>query len=411
MRSLKAQFFFSYGILGCLGPLLPVFLREVKGLDEAQIGMAMATVSAATLLSPSLLTLLADTRLSARQILSLAFASTSAVLALLLAGTPTALTLFLMAFYGISMVAILPLQDGLFFTLSRQQRDCGEPLVEYPTVRVWGTAGFILPALLLWPVVHWWHDTRPAIAGAAIYAAFCVVHTLRRLPAHRMGAARQAASRMPTADAFRVLAAPHIRFLSLGLIVSAAASITYHYFFPIYLREQLGLASEWIPLIINLGVVIEVLYTLGYGHLQRWLGIKGIIVCGLCAMILRLTLLAHFPSLATALLVQVGHGLEILALFVTPVMFLNSLAGDSFRNSMQGAFSMMLGASRLVGSLAIGWIARENLLTAYHVASFAAIGGMLLVALGFRLRPEATGGEGPSPAPAQPEPLREGQPD
>jgi MFS transporter, PPP family, 3-phenylpropionic acid transporter len=384
MRPLKVQFFLSYGILGSLAPLLPVFLKDAKRLNEAQIGVAMSMMGASTLLSPLLMTLLADTRLETRRILALAFASTSLVLMALLLDVAPPVTVGLMALYGISVVAVLPLQDGLFFsTLSADGRS-GVAVSAYPAVRVWGTVGFIVPALLLWPLVHFAHDARPAVAVAALYCVICFVTSLKILPPVRSGGPRAGSGRLPTIQAIRVLASPQTRFLCLALIVASGASVTYHYFFPLYLREKLGVRHEWVPIIINLGVVGEVFFTLGYGYLQRWLGVKGIILAGMTCMTARLALLAHFPSLTTALIVQAGHGLEIVALFVAPVILLNRLAGDEFRNSMQGAFSMMMGASRLTGSLIAGWIANTNLLNAFQAATFAGLAALLVVATLFR---------------------------
>src|SRR5690606_36373442 len=63
MRALQFQYFFSYGIIGSIAPLLTVFLKDDKGLSPPQVGMALAMVSSSTLITPLLITLLADTKL------------------------------------------------------------------------------------------------------------------------------------------------------------------------------------------------------------------------------------------------------------------------------------------------------------------------------------------------------------
>ncbi|MGI8603953.1 MAG: MFS transporter [Verrucomicrobiales bacterium] len=386
MRALKAQFFLSYGILGALAPLLPVFLKDSRGLNESHIGIAMSMVSASTLLSPWLMTLLADTRIETRHILGFAYGATSVVLgALLLLPAPVPVTLGLMALYGISIVAVLPLQDGLYFSTARAHEVQGEAVAAYPSVRVWGTLGFILPALLLWPVVRFTGDARPAVAVAALFCVASLLSSLKALrPLPNRNLPLQGSTRVPTIEAFRVLVAPQTRFLCLGLVLASSASVTYHYFFPIYLTEKLGMRPEWVPLVIAVGVVFEIFYTLGFAGLQRLLGVKGLILGGLICMVLRLTLLSQFPSLSMALLVQAGHGFEIVALFVAPVILLNRLAGDDFRNSMQGAFSMMLGSSRLVGSLVAGWAAKKDLFGAFQGAAVVGLVATLVIAFLFK---------------------------
>lgn len=389
MRPLQIQFFLSYAIVGSLSPLLSVFLQEEKGLSPSRIGMALALVSASNLISPTLMTLLADTRLQTRHILALAYASTAVMLAILLGPTSWWLTLTLMAGYGLSIVAMFPLQDGLYFSAAQEARESGQAVVEYPGVRVWGTIGFMVPALLLYAWLHFSTDARPAVVGAIACAAVCMTWSLTRLPPVRPARAHKR-GRVPTLDALRVLVRPETRWLCLGLALAAGCSATYHNFFPLYLRNTLGLGREWIPLIINLGVLGEVFYTLAFPWFHRVLGEKGILLTGLGLMTLRMTLLSWFPSIPMAVIVQLGHGLEILALFILVPMLLNRLAGDHFRNSMQGAFSMFMGGSRLIGTLIAGHAIEKNILHALGVA--AALGALAwtIVALGYHTRPAQT---------------------
>jgi hypothetical protein len=67
--------------------------------------------------------------------------------------------------------------------------------------------------------------------------------------------------------------------------------------------------------------------------------------------------MALFPCPAVAIAVQVMHGLEVLALFVAPPVFINRLAGDEFRNSMQGVYTMSVsGLSRVIGGATAGLV-------------------------------------------------------
>jgi MFS transporter, PPP family, 3-phenylpropionic acid transporter len=384
MRPLKTQFFLSYAILGSLTPLLTVFLKDQKGLDERQIGLAMSMSGAASLLSPALMTLLADTRLQTRHILALSYAGTSAVLLTMLTTIPVVVTVGLMGLYGLCIVAMLPLQDGLFFSAEREQERLGAKAVGYPGVRVWGTVGFILPSLGMWWVVGQVGNETPAVLGAVAFCAASLVAALLALPAVRPTRPPAGQARVPTLDALRVLARPGTRWLCLALIIAAGSSVTYHYFFPIYLKEHIGLAPGWIPLVINFGVLLEVFYTLAYPRLYKRIGPRGILLGGLACLIARLWLLGTYPSLPMALFVQLGHGLEIVAMFVLPPMLLNGLAGDGFRNSMQGAFSMMMGAARLVGSVLAGLAVNHDMLAAMRGAAVVGCVALLLVVVGFK---------------------------
>ena len=81
--------------------------------------------------------------------------------------------------------------------------------------------------------------------------------------------------------------------------------------------------------------------------------------------------------------------MEVLALFVAPIMFINRLAGDRFRNSIQGVFTMAVGgSSRIVGAITAGLIATlglQQLLVYTAVLGFAA---MLIILFLFDRIPE-----------------------
>jgi PPP family 3-phenylpropionic acid transporter len=124
-----------------------------------------------------------------------------------------------------------------------------------------------------------------------------------------------------------------------------------------FFDESVGIPKKYIGLVINIGVVIEVGFTLIMPWMQRKIDLKGIMVLGLFCMALRMILLAFFPTPAMAVVVQLCHGLEVLALFVGPVMFLDRLATDEFRNSIHGVFTMVIGGvARVVGGVAAGLI-------------------------------------------------------
>jgi PPP family 3-phenylpropionic acid transporter len=191
---------------------------------------------------------------------------------------------------------------------------------------------------------------------------------------------------IPSVDAMRRLAAPDTRWLCAGLVFAFFAFVAYGAFFPVYLRQYAGVSAGESGLIITCGVVIEIFYVLGMARIRNRLGIRRFLLCGLASMSIRYLLLALFPGAATALVVQLVHGLEITALYVLPVLYLNELAGDHFRNSIQGVFAVLLGASRITGSLLAGWIAEQELLWVFFHASAMGATGWLIIFFGFGRR-------------------------
>lgn len=365
MNALRRQFFLSYAVIGSVMPLMTVFLREQGGFDFLQIGLAMSLMSIPMLCSPALITLLADRNLDSRRILAIAYTCSSLVLSLMYFSDNIALTLTLFFFHGLSFVAMLPLQDGYYFSLAEAMTKRDEEPLSYPLVRVWGTVGFILPSLILFLPL-----SRGASASSILPCAvfFCLLSLGNSFFLRKVDRPILSKSGLPTKDALRAIFGPGARWLSIGLFFAFMAASTYYAFIGNYLDEVVGIPKRHIGLIINIGVVLEIGFTLLMPWLQRKIHLKGIMVAGLFCMLARMFLMAFFPTTAVAILVQFFHGLEVLALYVGPVMFLNRLATDEFRNSIQGVFTMAVGGvARVIGGVVAGCV----------VGQFGLQGGML----------------------------------
>ena len=354
MTALRRQFFLSYAVIGSVMPLMTVFLREQGGFNFLQIGLAMSLMNIPMLCSPALITLLADRNIDSRRILAVAYTCSAMVLSAMYFSHDITLTLTLFVFHGLSFVAMLPLQDGYYFSLAEQKRQAGESAIGYPLVRVWGTIGFILPSLILfYPLSR----GAPAKVILPCAVSFCLLSLLNSLSLPAVTKPKQTSNRLPTKEALRAIFAPNARWLSIGLFFGFMAVSAFYAFIGNFFDEEVGIPKKYIGLIINIGVLIEVGFTLLMPWMQRKIHLRGIMVLGLFCMVLRMVLLAFFPTPAMAVVVQLCHGLEVLALFVGPVMFLDRLATDEFRNSIQGVFTMAIGGvARVVGGVAAGMV-------------------------------------------------------
>lgn len=387
MTALRRQFFLSYAVLGSVMPLLTVFLKQQGGFSYFQIGLAMSLMNIPMLCSPALITLLADKNIDARRILAVAFTCSATVLSLIYFSERIELTLLLFVFHGLSFVAMLPLQDGFYFSMAEEARREGETVLEYPLVRIWGTVGFILPTLILfYPLSR----GAPPSAILPCAVAFCLLSLINSFTLPRAKRVMPTVGKVPTGEALRAIFAPNARWLAIGLFFAFMAVVSYYAFISNYFDEVIGIEKRYIGLIINLGVTLEIGFTLAMPWLQERINLKGIIVAGLACMVSRMLLLAFFPSTLTAVLTQICHGMEVLALFVAPVMFLNRLAGDSFRNSIQGVFTMAIGGvARVLGGVAAGLVTATFGLTGtlYYGATLGTVAFGIIAFLFSRIPP------------------------
>src|SRR5258705_4085072 len=85
MRSLKAMYFLMFALGGSVVPFISLYFQQ-RGLRKDEIGYVQGIAAIAVVLSPILLTYLADRRLDARKILAGAMLIAGAALGVLYLG-------------------------------------------------------------------------------------------------------------------------------------------------------------------------------------------------------------------------------------------------------------------------------------------------------------------------------------
>lgn len=379
---LRRHYFAIYGVYGCLAPYMSVYFRTEKNLTPSQMGLIFATGQTAVLFMPALVTLLADRYRMVRPLLLVLFATSVAAMTSLAWAAGFAACLALYYLNQLASNPQLSLGDGLFFSLRGEPN---APPISFPSVRVWGTLGYIAPSLVVF-AASFWRDTLwlvPLVAAG--FALFGFINALG-LP-HRLSPHREAARRWPTLDAARVLARPPVALFCLGVGCIAFSNTAFYGFYPLYLTQEVGIGARWIGPISTLGVGLEVFYLLILDRLQARLGFGGLFALGGAALLIRAVCLAFLPTPLFAIGLQLVHGLIVIGFIIAPVLYLNTLAGDGFRNSIQGLYVMIVsGVFAITGNLVSGALAGLGLPVLYRVALAVAGLGLALIAWSFALR-------------------------
>lgn len=380
--SLKTQYFLAYAVMGSLLPYLSVYLKQTQGLTETQIGYALGAASVSVLFTPVIMTLLADIRFDPRTLAALVFGASGSALFVLLFASGFWPTLLLLCLHSFAYSSLIPLHDGMTFSIKRQREAGGFPSVPYYHVRVWGSVGFIFPSLILFGFLNTGMSTKIILASSVAFSMLSIVNSFR-LPDPRQ-ADEDPGGALPTTLAAKKLFQKNVRVFCVAMFLLYMASAGYISFYPLYMVEVVGVGPQWVGLIFNLGVGIEIGFILTFGKLQHRFGIRRLIMAGMAGLALQLLLLAAFPHPATAIAAQMIHGVVILALFVAPIMYINQIAGDRFRNSIQGLYSMaILGVPRIIGIMLAGHVAQIDLRLVFLGAATLASAAFLLITLGF----------------------------
>jgi PPP family 3-phenylpropionic acid transporter len=400
MRDIRIQYFLSYGLIGAVMPYGSVLFRQA-GLGDAQIGYAYAIWSVAFILTPGLLTMLADLRADPRRLMALALGCSAMSLVALCLVSGVGPVLAAWTVYCLVSLPVTPLQDGICFSLQSRLEERGEPAMPFHRIRIWGTIGFMVPSVLVFFGFLAGMSVRGAVMAGAAFAVLAAVQSMRledprprdsdgargakpagdKSPDASPGATP--AKRFPTALAARALLQRPLLVLCVSIFLGQMTQAMYAAFYPLYSTEAAGVPEKWLGLISNIGVGIELLVIASTAWLTRALGLKRLLVLGLLAAAVRMGLLAAFANPAVAIGTQVFHGITILAMYVLPQTFLNGRARDEFRHSIQGLLVVLMGLGRVAGSLLGGALAGRSVHAVFACCAALSAAGALVILLLF----------------------------
>lgn len=403
MHRLRAQYFFTFAVIGSLMPFLPTYMFEL-GFSKAETGYLLSIASLAGLVTPWIIAALADSGIDARRIMAALFAIAACVLGIqyVLDAYWPIVCIYLL--FSLATAPIIPLQDGMNFSLQEDRKRNDQPTVSYQRIRIWGSIGFIIPSTILFFVFQQGLSRRYVLL---LGAAFCVTGIAvamslpaacgraKRKPRLLVEALDEAAGSprrgprnwrdMPTIAAVRTMMQPNIFVFCLGMFLVQLSIATYYHYYPVYLEQVVGIAPKWTGLIINFGVVIEIFFILSFGVVERWFGLRWVIALGTLGIGLRMLLLWMYPTEFVAVASQVLHGPMVLVMHVAPAIYLNRCATDSNRTSMQGVFAVAInGIGRVAGYALAGIVAERVHAGAFLYGAVLAGVAMMLFIAAFR---------------------------
>lgn len=379
--ALKLHFFLLYGIAGAYLPYAPVFLARDLGMPDWQIGWVTGSYGLAVLLAPPLMATLADRKVDGRLLMAGGYGLSALALVAFAGVTGFAPAVALAVAYGLVYTPMTPLLDGIVFSDMSRERAAGRSPPSYSALRVWGSFGFMAPAVGLFAVMHYGlMGGRAAIYAAALVSglALACAPLLPKIVPEALGPG------VPAAAAWAELRRPPTASLIGALVLLFAAISVFYAFYP-RLVVEVGIDPAWVGLVTNVGVLAELPWMIFAAPLLRRFGVRALLLVGAASLAVRLVVLAALPGPATVVATQVLHGPAVLALYVLPPMILDHKAAPGFRNSVQGLYAgLCYGAARVVGAGAGGHAAEYGLAWAFALAGALAVAAALWLALAWR---------------------------
>lgn len=368
---LHLMMFLEYASKGIWFPIAARFLSADPavgglGFTDLQIGMIIAVAGAVgAIAAPFIAGQLADRYFSTERFMAVLLLCAGAVNIAMAYQTSYA------AWLVLAMINAIVYMPTISLTNSLAMAHLADPKRQFPTIRVWGTIGWIavawaFPALYLldnvrfqWLPPFFAGDAKPnspalmvdslKFAGAitiayGLYCALALPHTPPK---------RDAVKKLAFVEAFRMVRYRSFAvLLGAGLLISMAHAV---YFMQTskYLAA-LGLKDAYIMPSMSIGQFAEIAFMAATGAVLARLGYRRVLLLGAFCFFLRYAVFG-FVQLPLGVIVaaQFLHG-PCFAFFIgVAFIYVDALAPKDVRHSAQTVFVLMLLG---VGPILAGWL-------------------------------------------------------
>jgi len=362
---LSLLMFVQFFIWGATGPIISLYLRDCLGFSGAQAGLILGLAAVSHLVSPALMTFIADRYVSSERLLCLLNAAAGVFMLAFSAQTRFYPALAAYILHNAVMNPTVPLINAITFHHAPSRRE------KFGNIRVWGTVGWIAVAWVFsfWilrggapetanPNSHLPILLKVSAITSFIMAAYSLTIPRKKIIGPDIGNQSESSingkKTFFPAAAFRVVTQP--RALTLALIT---ASITFvDKFYTVGTApflKQAGFSERGIMPAMSLGQAPEIVAMgiLGY-LLTRW-GPKKVLIAGMALEIFRFAACAFGagkPILYASLSV---HGLAYTFTMITAVICLDAFCGERERTGAHQMFAVLTsGIGGFLGSYAAG---------------------------------------------------------
>ncbi len=344
---LSVMMFLQWSVPATFVPLLSVRLENDLGYGPRLTGALWATSTVATVVSTLLAGQVADRWLSAEKAMALCAAVAGVDLCVLAELRRPEAVFLAILIYGLVTGPMLLFGTTISF------RHLPRPREQFGPVRMWGTIGWMVTN---WLLLAWYggplrldpYYLGGLFALALAGYALTLPYTPPRSPA-------DPAKRFAPLEAIQLM---KDRSFAIYCACLLGTGITFHFTnqsTPLLL-DHLGVPRGWLPATMTLAQTTEVGGLVVLPVLLLRLGVRGTMTLALCAWLTAMCVLAVGRPVELVVGSLVLNGLYVTGFLIAGQVYINTLADDDFRASVQGLFSCINGLAGLTGHLLAGWL-------------------------------------------------------
>lgn len=372
---LRAMMFLQFFIWGAWYTSIAVYMSQVGMSDLTHWPYTVNPLAA--VIAPFFIGLIADKYFSTQKVLGVLhligavflFAAPQTI------SNPTVFIVILLA-YNLAYMPTLGLSNSLAF------RNISDQEKQFPTIRVFGTIGWIVAGLFIsfglggfFGVAA--EQTAMPLYTAGVASAILGVYSFMLPDTKPLGSETKTSfADIAGLNVLKDLASPAFFVFMLASFLICIPLAAYYNFTQLFL-SSMDMAN--IAGIQTLGQFSEILFMLLMPLFFRRLGVKWMLVVGMAAWVLRYALFAMSAPDSVMWMIMIGialHGVCYDFFFVTGQIYIDKQCNDSNRGQAQGLLVLVTyGIGMLVGAQVAGVVYNQFLqgnahLTAENWASF-----------------------------------------
>ncbi|MFP4499963.1 MAG: nucleoside permease [Candidatus Hydrogenedentota bacterium] len=357
---LSVMMFLEFFVWGAWVVTMGTYLGQGLNFSGDQIALAYTSTAWAAIISPFFVGMIADRFFQAQNVMAVLHLIGAVLMFYVTTLTDPYVYFIVLLAYAICYMPTLALVNAIAFN---QMEDSEK---EFPTVRVFGTLGWIIAGLLIsfvlarfWGEIettHW--PLRMAAGASAVLGIYSF--TLPKTPP------RAAGQKVGVRDVLGLDALALMKERSFAIFVIASLLICiplafYYSFTNLFLNES-GMTQ--VAAKMSLGQVSEVVFMIIMPFLFVRLGVKKMMLLGMGAWALRYLLFAYGNVDSLVWMFYGGillHGICYDFFFVTGQIYVDNVAPREVRANAQGLIALVTyGAGMVIGNFVAGIIVNNG---------------------------------------------------
>jgi len=365
---LSGFYLFYFASIGVLVPYWPLYLESLN-FGPREIGELMAVVMATKIIAPNIWGWIAD--------------HTGKRMMIVRSGSLLACICFAGVFWGQSYlwVALVMAAFSFFWNATLPQFEATTfnhlqaETHRYSSVRLWGSIGFVLAALLIGYLLETFSEMVIPVAMLVIFASIWVTSLV--VP-------ERSAGHLPLDEnsILKVIKRPEVAALIAVVFLMQASHGPYYTFYSIYLEEH-GYSKTVIGALWALGVIAEVGVFLIMHRLIPRFGLRRMLMFSLFIASLRWILLGSFvESFPMMLVIQLGHAATFGVFHAVSIQYIHHYFRGRHQGRGQALYSSMsFGAGGALGALMSGYTWELGATTTFIIAAAISMLALLVTML------------------------------